>query len=91
MIAELQDDPAVRTAAVALQLGWSDPWSLLRLDADDWTVAVAVVNAAAEDRAERLRELLDAAGVVLQNAVVRAFGGGRQGSGGGWVPEEGDD
>lgn len=50
----------MRTAAVALDLGWSDPMALLGLDPFDWTVAVAVINRASEMRREREAKLIDA-------------------------------
>jgi len=63
----------VRTAAVALSLGWSDPMELLGLEPYDWTVAVAVVNRAAELRAERDAKLVDAISRATGQRTIAAL------------------
>lgn len=63
VLGKLSGDPAVATAAVALLCGWSDPLDLLALDADDYAIAVAVVN-----EAEKLRSQRDKAAADYQAA-----------------------
>lgn len=59
----------MQTAAVALNLG-ADPLALLRLPQEDMAVMVAVLEVAAEKRAEELKALADyLAGEIAGRAV----------------------
>jgi len=49
----------VRTAAVALDLGWADPLALLSLDPRRYQIAAAIVAEAQELRNRRVKAELD--------------------------------
>lgn len=71
---KLSSDPAIRTAAVALLLGWSDPLDLLALDPADYAIAVEIVRDAQKMDSDRRRAELDALvkgiGATVANRVA---------------------
>lgn len=69
---KLAGDPAIEAAAVALDVGVSDPLGYLALSVDDEMVVNAVLQRALTIRARREQELLDyvsnrAAGLIGSN------------------------
>jgi len=58
-------------------LGWPVEATLGLTDRVEQSVALEVLKAAAVKRAKRQKQFLEDLGVTVQNAFVRALGGGR--------------
>lgn len=63
----------MNTAAIALTLGYSDPLSLLALSGHDLKVAVAVINRAAEVRADYDERLAKYSAIQTTNFMAPLF------------------
>lgn len=47
----------MEVAAIAVELGWSDPIGLIDLDDTSWAVAVAVIDGQIQHRLDRLEQI----------------------------------
>lgn len=69
---QLKRDELIRSGAVALDVGISDPLAFMRLDGDDWDIGIEIIRQAQQMQAERRRDELKALSKSVADATAQA-------------------